>query len=98
MRILLISLLVLMLGIPAYAEDIFPDKELKELRVVEANRDEEVAWIVDNEGNEAEVVLEDAIGVDGGIVIEIDDASIILKIGDRKTKMLVIHGFIVSQD
>lgn len=93
MRILVIILLITLMSISAYAAHIFPDSELKDLYVVEVSRDEGKAWIRGGNGNEAEVFLGDTIGIKGGIVVEIDSASITVQIGNTKTKMLVVHGF-----
>ena len=97
MRILLLSLFVLLMSAQVCAENIFPEKELKDLRVVETNIDEDVAWISDSKGNEAEALIGDSIGIEGGIVTEIDKASIIIRIDNAKTKMLVTHGVLMPQ-
>ena len=93
MKILLISLFILLLSISVYAKDVFPDRELKRLQVVEINVDAGKAWIQDADGNEAEISIGDVVGIERGVVIKIDEASITVQIGNTRTKMPVVYGF-----
>ena len=93
MKILLISLFILLLSISVYAKDVFPDRELKRLQVVEINVDAGKAWIQDADGNEAEISTGDVVGIERGVVIKIDEASITVQIGNTRTKMPVVYGF-----
>ncbi len=93
MKILLISLLIILINIHVYAEDIFPDKEISNLQVTMISADTERAWIQDAEGTEAEILIGDTIGTERGIVTEIDRASITIQRGKTKTKVPVIYGF-----
>lgn len=93
MKILLISLFILLLSISVYAKDVFPDRELKRLQVVEINIDAGKAWIQDADGNEAEISIGDAIGIERGIVVQINEASITVQTGNTRTKMPVVYGF-----
>ena len=98
MRILAISILISLMSISAvYADDIFQDVALKELRLVEVNKNEGNAWIRDGAGNEAEIVIGDRIGAEAGLVTEIDNASITIRIGNTLTKMPVFYGLIEPQ-
>ena len=51
------------------------------------------AWLQDADGNEAEVLIGDAIGVERGIVIDINEASITIQTENTRTKMPVVYGF-----
>ena len=93
MKILIISLLIILISTVVYAKDVFPDRELKRLQVVEINIDAGKAWLQDADGNEAEISIGDVVGIERGVVIKIDEASITVQIGDTRTKMPVVYGF-----
>jgi hypothetical protein len=93
MKTLTISLLMILISITVYAEEIFSDRALNELQVVEVNADKKVAWIQDAEGTEVEILIGDVVGIERGIVTEISGASITIQTGNTKTKMPVIYGF-----
>ncbi|MDP3298316.1 MAG: hypothetical protein Q8N09_12155 [Thermodesulfovibrionia bacterium] len=93
MKILLISLFILLLSISVYAKDVFPDRELKRLQVVEINVDAGKAWIQDADGNEIEISTGDVVGIERGVVIEINEASVTVQVGNTRTKMPVVYGF-----
>jgi len=82
-----------LLSISVYAGDVFPDRELKELQTVEINIGAGKAWIQDTNGSEAEVSTGDVVGIERGVVIEINEASITIQTGNTRTKMPVIYGF-----
>lgn len=82
-------------SIPAVnADNIFQDVALKELRLVEVNKNEGNALIRDGAGNKAEIVIGDRIGAEAGLVTEIDSASITIRIGNTLTKIPVFYGLI----
>ncbi len=93
MKILIISLLIILISTAVYAKDIFPDRELKRLQVVEINVDAGKAWIQDADGNEAEISTGDTIGTERGIVVQINEASIAVQTGNTRTKMPIVYGF-----
>ena len=93
MKILLLSLFIILISISAYAYDIFSDRELNTLQVIMIDIDAGRAWIQDAEGNETEVLIGDTIGVEKGVVIKIDEASITVEMGNTRTKMPVVYGF-----
>ena len=93
MKIPIISLLIILISTVVYAKDVFPDRELKRLQVVEINVDAGKAWIQDADGNEAEILTGDVVGIERGVVIKIDEASITVQIGNTRTKMPVVYGF-----
>ena len=92
-KILLCFLLVFM-SVPAYADHFFPETDVSDLRVTLVDTDEGKAWIVDREGYEAEVIVGDKIGTEGGVVIKLHRSFIIVQFEDSKMKMTVIRGFI----
>ncbi len=93
MKTLLISLYIILISAAAYAEDIFPDRETGELRLISVDAETETAWIQDAEGAEAEILTGDTIGMERGVVTEIDRASITTQRGKTKTKIPVTYGF-----
>jgi hypothetical protein len=93
MKILLISLFILLLSISVYAKDVFPDRELKKIQVIQVDVNAGKAWIQDADGNEAEISIGDTIGIERGIVVQIDEASITVQTGNTRTKMPVVYGF-----
>lgn len=93
-RTILISICIILLTIHVYAQDIiFPDELLSEIRVVETDEEEGTAIIVDGDGNQEQITLNDIISIDEVIVIEIEVGYITVKKDNAKTRMLVVHGF-----
>jgi len=83
----------MLFGITAYAEDIFTDRELKDIQVISVNEEESSAVVRDADGNEAEIMVEDIIGTERAVVTEINRASISVRSGGTKTKLPVVYGF-----
>ena len=75
MKILVIILAMVLISVTAYAGEVFYDRELKTLRVVDASKDQAAAWIQNSGGNEAQIFLGDIIGSERGTVVEIDDTT-----------------------
>lgn len=97
MKKFLICVLLVLISIPAYADHFFPETDVSDLRVTRVDTDEGKAWIVDREGYEAEVILGDKIGTEGGVVIKLHRSFIIVQFEGSKMKMTVIRGFISPQ-
>ena len=57
MKVAVYSLVLVMISMTAYADDIFNDRELKTIRVIEASKDQAAAWITDFDGNEAQLSI-----------------------------------------
>ena len=93
MRALLIGFLIILISTVVYAKDVFPDRELKRLQLIQVDVNAGKAWIQDADGNEAEISTGDTIGTERGIIIQIDEASITVQMGNTRTKMPVIYGF-----
>lgn len=93
MKALIMSFIIILVSTAVYAKDVFPDRGLKELQVVEINVDAGKAWIQDADGNETEISIGDALGIERGVVTEIGEASITIQIGNTRTKMPVVYGF-----
>ena len=85
--------MIIALCTSAEAEDIFPDTGINELLVIAVDKNAGEAWIQDRDGTNAEVVIGDAIGIEQGIIIEIEEASITIQRGNTRTKMPVVYGF-----
>jgi hypothetical protein len=86
MRILLAAILILSITTIAYAKDVFPDKELKNIQLVETTDGK--ALILSKDGTHAEVEVGDTIGNRGGKVIEVQKAYIMVETGTTKTRIL----------
>ena len=98
MRIAVISLCMLLIGISAYAEDFFPNSEIKDLQVYKVDKAQGTAWIRERDGNEAVVAIEDKIGSEGRVVVKIGEASITVRLDKTRTRILIISGRGFSQD
>jgi hypothetical protein len=94
MKVAVFSLVLVMISMTAYADDIFSDRELRTIRVIEASKGQAAAWITDLDGNEAQVYIGDTIGIEGATVIAIDSASITVQIDNRRLKMLAIRNLV----
>jgi hypothetical protein len=90
MRLFVISILTIFISVAVYAGDFFTDAPLKDLRVVEVDKETQSAWIRDKNGNEAEVYIGDTIGIDAREVIIIDDASVTVRFNNTNTKLPLI--------
>lgn len=44
-------------------------------------------------GNEAEISIGDVVGIERGVVVEINETSIAVEMGNIRTKMPVVYGF-----
>jgi hypothetical protein len=94
MKILVVTIVMVLMSMTAYADEVFYDRELRTLRVVDASKDNATAWIYDAGGNEAQIYLGDTVGLEGGTVVGIDDASITVQLGNTRMKMLVIKNLL----
>ena len=94
MKIVVLALVLVLISMTAYADDIFYDKELTTLRVIEASKDQATAWVRDLDGNEAQIYIGDTIGFEGATVMAMDGASITVQIDNTRLKMLVISRFL----
>ena len=93
MKIVLLSIVLLMMSGISQAGDFFTNWEMRDLQLVEVNIDEGRALIRDGDANEMDVYIGDTIGVQRGLVIEMDRGSIIVQIDNTISKMLLVHGF-----
>lgn len=91
MKRLLIVLYILLTTSPVYAAEVFRDKGLKEIQVVEIK--DGSAYIQTMDGKKAEIFIGDIIGKEEGVVVEIDKAFITIKIGNTRTRLPVVYGF-----
>ena len=88
------SICFVMLAMQVYGQDIiFPDELLNEIRVVETNKEEGRAVVIDGDGNQKAVSIDDTISIDEAIVVEIKAGHIIVKRDKTLTRMLVVPGF-----
>ena len=90
MRLLLICLLLLSTCTAAYADDLFTNFKLQDLRVFDADKSNGTAWVIDKKGNETEIYVGDSIGVEGSEVIAIEDTCIKIKKDNTITTIKVM--------
>ncbi len=98
MRIAMISICMLLIGISAYAEDFFPNSEIKDLQVYKVDKAQGTAWIRDRDGNKAVVAIDDKIGSEGRVVVKIGEALITVRLDQTRTRILLISGGDFFQD
>lgn len=89
MKIFLIVLTILLMCIPAYADEVFSNEDLNQLYVVEVNQEEGWALVRDSSADESYVYIGDHLGLEGGEVVDMDGASITIQDGNNTTKMLL---------
>ena len=89
----LVAMAILLIAMPAWADDFFEDAYLAELRVIKA--DEQAGWalIQDSTGNQRDVYTGDTIGWEQAVVVVIENASIIVEQADLRTRMPVVDPF-----
>jgi len=93
-RTLFLSISIILVSPQVYAQDIiFPDELLSEIRVIETDKEGGTAIIVDGDGNQEEISLDDVISIDEVAVIEIEVGHITVRKDNTKTRMLVVPGF-----
>jgi len=83
---LTMAILILSITTMAYAKDVFPDKELKNIQFVETTDGK--ALILSKDGTHAEVEVGDSLGNRGGKVIDVQKAYITVETGTTKTRIL----------
>jgi hypothetical protein len=91
MKRLFILLFIFSIAGTVYAKDVFIDRELKDLRLIEVR--DGSAVIQSQEGIEEEAKIGDAVGREGGKVIEIGNAFITIQIDNTRTRLLMVQGF-----
>lgn len=93
-KTLFMSICFTLLAIQVFGQDfIFPDELLNEIRVIETDKEEGRAVVIDGDGNQKAVSIDDTISIDEAIVVEIEAGHITVKRGNTKTRMLVVPGF-----
>lgn len=85
------------MSISAYADEFFTNKQLKDLRVIEVDKDQGKVRMKDKDGNEAEIKKGDKVGSEKGVVVTLDDAAITVKTGKTNTKIPMKSGVGKSQ-
>ena len=92
-KIAIVALIFSLIAMSAYADALFENAYLSDLRVIKA--DEQAGWalIQDKAGNEGDVVVGDSIGWEQAVVVTIEKAAIMVEQEDLKTKMPVINPF-----
>ena len=92
-KIAIVAIIISLIAMSAYADALFENAYLSELRVIKA--DEQAGWalIQDKAGNEGDVVVGDSIGWEQAVVVAIEKAAITVEQEDLKTRMPVIDPF-----
>ncbi len=92
-KIFYLSAFVILIFSQVHAQEvIFPDELISEIRVVDTNKEEGRAVIVDGDGNQMEISVDDVISIDEVVVVEIETEHITVRRGDTRTRMLVVPG------
>ena len=91
MKKIFFILIFLFISVGVEAEEIYPEYELKEIRVVEIG--DETAYLQGPDGTVTEIGLGDQVGQERGEVVEIGEAWVTIQIGSTRTRLLVIQGF-----
>ena len=89
MKLFIVILFLNIWSVNAYADDFFTETHIKDLCVIETSKEEGAALIIDKKGKEADIYIGDVIGIDRGIVVEIADTYITLKIYDTMVKIRI---------
>jgi hypothetical protein len=79
MKIIIISLILIVVSISVYADELFTNSKIEDLRVFEADKIKGSAWVVDKNGEKSEVYIGDSIGIEGETVVTIDEGYIEVK-------------------
>ena len=98
MRITALSFLIILIGYQAYAEDFFLDSAINDLQVIMVDEEQGSAWIRDSYGQQVEVSIGDKIGVEETVVVQIEEAFIIVQSGQSRTKIPLQQGDVFTKD
>ncbi|MCB2149735.1 MAG: hypothetical protein KQI81_24870 [Deltaproteobacteria bacterium] len=92
-KIAIVAIIISLIAMSAYADALFENAYLSDLRVIKA--DEQAGWtlIQDRGGNEGDVVVGDSIGWEQAVVVAIEKAAIMVEREDLKTRMPVVDPF-----
>ena len=92
-RIAIVAMIISLSTMSAYAETLFENAYLSELRVIKA--DEQAGWalIQDRAGDQGDVVVGDSIGWEQAVVVAIEKAAIMVEREDLKTRIPVVDPF-----
>ncbi|WP_319410183.1 hypothetical protein [uncultured Desulfosarcina sp.] len=92
-KIAIVTIIISLIAMSAYAEALFENAYLSELRVIKA--DEQAGWalIQDRAGNQGDVVVGDSIGWEQAEVVAIEKAAIMVEQEDLKTRIPVVDPF-----
>lgn len=91
MKILLITLFILSITTAGYAKEVFADKNLKEIQIVEIKDGK--AYIKSPDGKTAEIAVGDSIGREAGKVTDIRSTFITVETGTTKTRIPAVFRF-----
>ena len=92
-KIAIVAIVILLSTLSAYADALFENAYLSDLRVIKA--DEQAGWalIQDRAGNQGDVVIGDSIGWEQAVVVTIEKAAIMVEQEDLKTRIPVVDPF-----
>jgi hypothetical protein len=92
-KIAIVAMIFSLIAMSAYADALFENAYLSDLRV--SKTDEQAGWalIQDRAGNEGEVFVGDSIGWEQAVVVAIEKAAIMVEQEDLKTRIPVIDPF-----
>jgi hypothetical protein len=98
MKIFMIGIILIFISVSAYADELFTMSKLGYLRVLNADKATGVAWVADKNNEKSEVYVGDTVGIDGYIVIAIEDGYIEVKKDNTITTMKAIKKLNIQID
>ncbi len=90
MKVLFFTVFALSLAANTYAAEVFLDKAINEIYVVETSDADGIAYVRSTDGVTEQVVMGDIISSKQGEVIEIGPTSITIEVGKTRIKMPAI--------
>lgn len=97
MKIIIFCLIILAGPAFVFADDVFQDKGLNQIKLMDVDMEEASATIKDGDSNEAIVFLGDRIGIEGWEIVGLNVSDMTVQLEDRKMRILKVIGFAESE-
>jgi hypothetical protein len=98
MKIIIISIILVFVSIFAYADELFTNSKIEDLRFYDADKTLQSVWVIDKNGEKSEVYIGDSIGVEGQTVVLIEDGYIEVKKDNTVSRIRAIKKMDVQID
>jgi hypothetical protein len=96
MKTLYTILLILIFSNIVSAKDVFTEKNSRDIRILEIRNGKAIAATGDKRRTEVEVG--DAIGKEGGVVVEIEKNAIVIEQGNTRVRMRPFPGLVREEN